>query len=67
MQPSQKSEGIASFLEQLAGRTTAITSDKCVNPPFGCGGDAVEFKSAKSRREYTISGLCQKCQDRIFK
>lgn len=25
-----------------------------------------EFKSKKSLREYKISGLCQRCQDKIF-
>jgi len=25
-----------------------------------------EFKDEKSRREYEISGLCQKCQDEFF-
>lgn len=25
-----------------------------------------EFKDALSRREYMISGLCQKCQDETF-
>ena len=26
----------------------------------------LEFRDALSHREYTISGLCQKCQDRMF-
>lgn len=31
-----------------------------------CGGDATKFTDALSRREYEISGMCQKCQDKIF-
>jgi hypothetical protein len=26
-----------------------------------------DFRDEKSKREYGISGMCQKCQDRIFK
>lgn len=26
-----------------------------------------EFRDELSRREFRISGLCQKCQDRVFK
>jgi hypothetical protein len=65
-EPSEKSEGMEQFLEANFGRTTAITQDKCVPQPIGCGGDAVEFRDELSRREYTISGLCQECQDTIF-
>lgn len=25
-----------------------------------------DFKDALSRKEFTISGLCQKCQDKVF-
>lgn len=31
-----------------------------------CGGDIGEFKDEISKREYEISGLCQKCQDGVF-
>lgn len=66
MQPSDKSSEIANILEQLTGRTTSITSGNCVPKPFGCGEPIGEFRDALSRREYTISGLCQTCQDSIF-
>ncbi len=65
-EPTHKTEGIERFLEDNFGRTTAITTDTCVPAPVGCGGPAIEFRDAVSRREYTISGLCQKCQDEIF-
>ena len=43
-------------------RSTAMAAKKCVV----CAGDASEFKDDLSAKEYTISGLCQQCQDDIF-
>ena len=65
-EPSKKSPAIEKYLEKISGRTTAIKADKCIDPPIGCGEGAVKFRDDLSRREYTISGLCQRCQDRIF-
>ena len=50
--------------EKLFGRkrTDSIATQKCVV----CGGPATEFRDELSRREYQISGLCQKCQDEIW-
>jgi hypothetical protein len=31
-----------------------------------CGERAVLFRSASSQLEYSVSGLCQECQDRLF-
>lgn len=64
--PSDKSKEMTEFLEDTFGRTSAITTNHCVKPPFGCGDEAAEFRNEISRKEYTISGLCQKCQDKIF-
>lgn len=64
--PSDKSPQIENFLEQNFGRTTAIINNKCVPAPAGCGGPAEQFRDVLSRKEYTISGLCQVCQDKIF-
>lgn len=64
--PSYKSPQIAKLLNQLGGRDAAIQADRCVNPPIGCGGDATEFRDKLSYKEYTISGLCQNCQDKVF-
>ena len=52
--------------EAKAKVPTIIASARCQQPPFGCGGDANHFRDALSRKEYTISGLCQECQDDIF-
>jgi hypothetical protein len=64
--PSDKAPELTNFLESVAGRTSAIKGDVCVPAPFGCGGPATEFRNELSRREYRISGLCQKCQDSVF-
>ena len=49
---------------QLFGRSRilAIAGKSCVS----CGSTAVWFRDKISEREYQISGLCQKCQDRFF-
>jgi hypothetical protein len=41
-----------------------VDAGKC---PF-CKKDIsiTDFKSSLSKREFSISGLCQKCQDEIF-
>ena len=31
-----------------------------------CGGEIGVFKDKQSKKEYTISGMCQKCQDGVF-
>lgn len=31
-----------------------------------CGGEAKEFRDEAARREFGISGFCQKCQDEVF-
>lgn len=43
-------------------RTDSIKGDICVI----CGGPADDFRDPLSRTEYTISGMCQACQDRTF-
>ena len=64
--PSDKHPDIERHLERTAGRTTAINNDRCIPLPIGCGGPATDFDDEVSKREYTISGLCQKCQHAIF-
>lgn len=66
--PSEKNPEIDQLVTKLTGidRQAVIKSDRCVPPPIGCGGPAVEFRDDLSRKEYSISGLCQKCQDSIF-
>ena len=48
----------------LYGRPTsgALALNICVS----CAEEASTFNSEVSKREYQISGLCQRCQDEIF-
>ena len=67
--PSDKSPAVTGTLDQLtkalfgSSRTDSITADKCII----CKGDASEFDNNLSRVEYGISGMCQLCQDQVFK
>ena len=66
--PSKKSSEMEKSLTTLTGqdRRKVIRADQCMAPPFGCGGEAWTFRDNLSAREYTISGLCQECQDQVF-
>jgi hypothetical protein len=65
MKATKKNFEIESLLSAITGehRPTIIAGNKCV----WCGGDALLFKDALSTKEYTISGMCQVCQDDMFK
>jgi hypothetical protein len=65
-QPSWKARDVERMLEQTFGRTTAIHNDMCVKRPYGCGEPIGPFRDQLSETEYTISGLCQTCQDSVF-
>lgn len=66
--PSYKSPGLEAMADDMAEamfgrkRTDSIKADICV----GCGKAANDFSDELSRKEYTISGFCQQCQDGIF-
>lgn len=66
--PSDKAPEMERSLQGLFGfdRREYIRKDICIPHPFGCEGEAKEFRDDISRKEYTISGMCQKCQDRTF-
>ena len=66
MEPSEKSAELSSFLEDMFGRTTAITNDLCVSCNRDIRDFRDDFRDDLSRREYVISGLCQRCQDEVF-
>ena len=63
-----KSKAMESFLDQIAelsfgrSRSESMRDAKCVC----CGGDATEFSDELSRKEYGISGFCEKCQNGVF-
>lgn len=68
MKPSDKSDEIEAKIESVFGfnRRAYIQDNRCVPPPIGCGGPALEFPDELSRREYSLSGLCAACQAKIF-
>lgn len=68
MEPTHKSFKVNNLLNSILGanREDTIRSNKCLPAPIGCGEPATEFRDAISEREYSISGLCQKCQDATF-
>lgn len=67
-EPAGKAEELNSMLDSISKavfgreRTTSIQSDICVT----CGKPATTFKDELSRKEYSISGMCQECQDLVF-
>jgi hypothetical protein len=64
MNPSHKSEQVDNDITTIFGvdRRANIKGDLCTS----CGQAAITFRDGLSRLEYTISGLCQACQDIIF-
>lgn len=59
-----KHQGIEQMLSNLTGvsRVGAVAEASCVT----CSGEASEFRDSLSQKEYTISGMCQTCQDSVF-
>jgi len=65
-EPTGKSQGMEDLIDALnpsgRKRVDSIKADVC----SWCGCPATVFKDELSRKEYTISGFCQKCQDKTF-
>ena len=66
MKPTKKSPEIESLIDSitpnLLGRKGSIESNMCAT----CLKPITKFKDKLSEKEYTISGMCQTCQDSIF-
>ena len=60
--PTPKAPHMEQYLETLYGRTTAIQLDYCVI----CRKPATQFSDELSAKEYTTSGMCERCQDVVF-
>ena len=60
----EKNTFLSSFSEARKARARAWLEHKCVD----CGEPVSEdsFHDALSEKEYTISAMCQKCQDAFF-
>ena len=65
-EPSKKSSGVEAMIDAMnpfgRKRVDSIKQDICA----WCGKPATEFRDELSRKEYTISGFCQECQDKTF-
>lgn len=64
--PTDKTEELEAFIDSITpnplGRKGSITNDLCAL----CIKPAVDFRNEISKKEYTISGMCQDCQDKVF-
>lgn len=65
--PSEKSEQVEAIIGLFApegkDRREVIRNNECIN---GCVKPLKLWKDKLSEKEYTISGMCQSCQDKIF-
>ena len=66
IEPTKKAPAIDATLKSVFGidRIQSITKLLCVC--CGASVDENSFKDALSKKEFAISGICQKCQDQIF-
>lgn len=62
--PDPKSRPFTQFAARMIGGHDALAAGKCPT----CQGDISEegFRNAFSIIEYSISGICQSCQDSVF-
>ncbi|KKN42417.1 hypothetical protein LCGC14_0713580 [marine sediment metagenome] len=63
-EPAWKHPTVDAVLTSVTGsdRQATIRSGTCVT----CECKEVQFRDALSEREYTISGMCQECQDKVW-
>jgi hypothetical protein len=68
--PSKKSKAIEDYLNllyvQITGHSKGRRETIIINECVACGNEASKFHDDLSRKEYTISGRCQVCQDEMF-
>jgi hypothetical protein len=66
LEPTKKSKEIDETIKNLFGfdRVQSITKRVCVF--CGVSVDENSFKDELSKKEFTISGICQSCQDKVF-
>lgn len=62
--PTKKHVNVEKTIDNFSPRPRiqSIKNDTC----SWCGLEAINFSDELSRKEYRISGLCQKCQDETF-
>jgi len=65
IKPSKKSDSINNILQKIMGgksRVDIIKTEQCMF----CDTPNTNFRDDLSKKEYSISGLCQDCQDKTF-
>jgi hypothetical protein len=63
---SAKDRPFARFAAEMCYGKTGLANLDASRCPV-CGGEAKNFRDEISRKEFSISGMCQKCQDLTFK
>lgn len=64
-EPTPKAPAIDELITSLFGiqRRSVIRAGRCAF----CVKPNLNFRDERSKKEYRISGVCQKCQDQAFK
>ena len=65
----ERSKNVQEFLSTFTKKAFGKSLDECQGEIICvvCHGPADVFDDEESMKEYQISGLCQKCQDKTFK
>jgi hypothetical protein len=58
-----KTEKVREMIEKTDKIFDYIEQETCVM----CGGEAKDFRNEKSAREFQYTGICQQCQDDMFR
>lgn len=56
---TEKDSGVESFMEKLTGKKRV--ANECTT----CESPVLDFKDDLSAKEYSISGMCQTCQNEL--
>jgi hypothetical protein len=64
--PTKKSPEMEKLIDSMnpsgRKRVDSIKNNVCTM----CGQPAIQFKDELAKKEYTISGMCQECQDKFW-
>jgi len=65
---NDKAPKMQTFLNAFAEKAFGKAVDKCAEQAICvfCHKPVTGFRDSLSRKEYSISGLCQECQDEVF-
>ena len=66
--PSKKSASLDRTLEAMSSILFGVSRKESISAGtfVSCKEEATDFNDHISRKEFTISGLCQPCQDSVF-